>query len=30
LLPDLTIMLINRIFYSNPADLYMRRLKLKE
>jgi len=30
LLPDLTVMVIQRVFYQSPADLYMRRQKLGE
>ena len=30
LLPDLTVMVVQRVFYQSPADLYMRRQKLGE
>ena len=30
LLPDITAMIVQRVFYSSPADLYMRRQKLSE
>jgi len=30
LLPDLTLLIVNRVFYQSPADLYMRRMKLEQ
>jgi|LauGreDrversion4_2_1035121.scaffolds.fasta_scaffold96734_1 hypothetical protein len=30
LLPDMTVMIVQRVFFESPADLYMRRQKLGE
>lgn len=30
LVPDITMMLVNRVFYQSPADLYMIRMKVEQ